>query len=122
MRYRLHMGYVAWLFNRISGLLIMGYLVAHIWVISHLAAGPGSYEEVMHFLSRPLFTFFELCLIGVVLFHMMNGLRLVWVDFGRGALHQKPAFWILMAIGAVVFVLCGWQLIGILLGAGPSHS
>ncbi len=40
MMYRWHAGYVAWLLNRITGILITFYLVMHIWVIHHLAHGP----------------------------------------------------------------------------------
>ena len=117
MMYRFHAGYVAWLLNRISGVLITFYLVVHIWVIHHLAHGPESYQKVMEFLSSKLFVFFEISLIGVVLYHMMNGLRIIIVDFGSGALRHKAIFWVSMAIGVVLFVACVWEMAGILFGA-----
>jgi succinate dehydrogenase / fumarate reductase cytochrome b subunit len=123
MMYRWHAGYVAWLLNRVTGILITFYLIMHIWVIHHLAHGPEQYQRVMQFLSSKLFMFFELGLIGVVLFHMMNGIRIVLVDFGKAAANQKATFWVLMAIGVVLYVLCVWELAGSFLGlTGASHS
>jgi len=89
MHYRWHAGYVAWLLNRLTGVAITFYLLLHIWVIHHLAQGRESYQRVMDFLSSPLFSFLELGLIGVVLYHMMNGIRLVLIDFGNGALYSR---------------------------------
>ncbi|MFH1143229.1 MAG: succinate dehydrogenase, cytochrome b556 subunit [Candidatus Eisenbacteria bacterium] len=110
MRYRWHSGYVAWLLNRITGIAISFYLIMHIWVIHHLAHGREQYQQVMAFLNSPVFWFFEIGLIGVVLYHTMNGIRLVLVDFGNGAFYHKRAFWVVMAIGVVLYVVCAWEL------------
>ena len=118
--YRFHTGYVAWLFNRISGIVVVFYLAAHVWVTHHLAHGPEAYGEVMAFLSSPLFALLEIGLIGVVLYHVMNGIRVILVDFGRAVWTQKRTFWILMAIGVVLFVFCVWGLVGSLFA--PAHA
>jgi len=116
MMYKWHAGYVAWLLNRITGVLITLYLVLHIWVVHHIAHGPESYGRVMDFLGSKLFMFFELGLMGVVIYHMMNGIRIVLVDFGQGVTQHKTLFWVLMAIGAVLWFLCAWELAGLFLG------
>ena len=116
MMYRWHAGYVAWLLNRITGILITFYLVMHIWVIHHLAHGPESYSKVMEFLGSKFFMLMELGIIGVVLYHMMNGVRIVLVDFGNAVWHHKAVFWALMAIGVVLYVLCVWELAAGFLG------
>ena len=112
MMYRWHAGYVAWLLNRITGIAITFYLVMHVWVIHHLAQGPEKYGKVMAFLSSKLFMLFEIALIGAVLYHMMNGIRVVLIDLGRGVHNHKTAFWVLMGIGVILFVLCIWELAG----------
>lgn len=116
MMYRWHAGYVAWLLNRITGILITFYLVMHIWVIHHLAHGEESYQKVMDFLGSKIFQFFELALMGVVLYHVMNGIRIVFVDFGNGVVNHKALFWVLIGIGAVLYVLSAWELAGHFLG------
>ena len=119
--YRWHAGYVAWLLNRITGVLITAYLVMHIWVIHHLAHGPESYQTVMDFLGSKIFVFFEICLVGVVLYHMMNGIRIIFVDFGKAALHHKLFFWVAMAAGVLIYVACIWEMAGFLFGAAAAH-
>ncbi len=111
MMYRWHAGYVAWLLNRITGVLVTFYLVMHIWVMHHLAHGPESYKKVMDVLGSKIFVFFEICLIGVVLYHMMNGLRIVLIDFGKAVWNQKPLYWAVMAAGVVLYVICVWEIV-----------
>jgi len=117
MHYRWHTGYVAWLLNRVTGIAISLYLIMHVWVIHHLAEGREQYTQVMAFLNSPIFWFFELLLMGAVLYHTMNGIRLVLIDFGNGAFYHKRSFWALMAIGAVLYVIVAWELAGVLLNS-----
>ncbi len=112
MQYRWHTGYVAWLLNRITGILVIAYLVAHVWVTHHLAEGPRSYGAVMKVLSSPFFSLLEIGLIGVVLYHACNGVRVILVDFGRGAVTHKRLLWATMAVGVVIFVFSVWELVG----------
>ena len=122
MMYRWHAGYVAWLLNRLTGILITFYLILHVWVIHHLAHGPESYTKVMAFLGSKFFTVMELGIIGVVVYHMMNGIRIVLVDFGRGVWNQKATFWVLMGLGVILYVLSVWELAGHLLSAGAAGA
>ncbi len=120
MMYRWHAGYVAWLLNRITGIAITVYLGIHIWVIHHLAQGPEEYTKVMEFLSSKIFILFEIGLIAAVLYHLMNGIRIVLVDFGKGVTNHKTLFWVLMGIGAVLYVVCIWELVGAFFA--PAHD
>ncbi|MBM3318514.1 MAG: succinate dehydrogenase, cytochrome b556 subunit [Candidatus Eisenbacteria bacterium] len=124
MMYRWHAGYVAWLLNRITGILITLYLVLHIWVVHHLAHGPREYKQVMDFLGSKVFMFFELGLIGVVLYHMMNGIRIVLADFAGVVKPQKTVFWAAMGLGVILYLLCAWELAGLFLGLtrAPAHA
>ena len=116
MMYRWHAGYVAWLLNRVTGILITLYLVLHVWVIHNLAHGPQQYTRVMTILNSPFFVLMELGLIGVVLYHMMNGIRIVLADFAGVVKPHKTTFWLAMGLGAVLYVLCAWELAGVFLG------
>ncbi len=122
MMYQWHAGYVAWLLNRLTGILITFYLVMHIWVIHHLAHGPESYSKVMEFLSTKFFAFMEMGIIGVVIYHLMNGIRIVLVDFFGGVKQHKTIFWALMAVGVVIYILVIWELAGFLFGTSAATS
>jgi len=105
MFYKWHVGTVAWILHRLSGVLIIFYLVLHIWVMSFLQKGPESFNRVMHFLESPLFKLLEIGLLGVVVYHALNGIRLTILDLGWGMAHQKKMFWAVVGVGIVLFVL-----------------
>ncbi len=105
MFYRWHVGTVAWILHRLSGVLIVVYLVLHIWVMSFLQKGPESFNRIMRLLESPLFKLLEIGLLGVVIYHALNGIRLVILDLGWGMAHQKKMFWAVVVVGIVIFVL-----------------
>jgi succinate dehydrogenase / fumarate reductase cytochrome b subunit len=111
MRYRWHLGYVAWLLNRISGIAITLYLVLHIWVIHNLTKGPEGFNRVMQLMSQPVFDLAEVALLGAILYHAMNGARLLCVEWGSGYRVQKKLFWWVMAIGVVLFVFGAYPIL-----------
>ncbi|MCL4479549.1 MAG: succinate dehydrogenase, cytochrome b556 subunit [Deltaproteobacteria bacterium] len=99
--YRYHSGTVAWILHRLSGLALIGYLLIHIWVIHRLET-PQGFDTVMKFLNQPMFKILELGLWGVILYHAINGLRIIIIDFVKGSLIQKPLFWATVAIGIIL--------------------
>lgn len=111
MRYRWHLGYVAWLLNRITGIAITFYLVLHIWVIHHLTKGPETFNEVMHFVQTPLFKLAEIGLLGIILYHAVNGVRLLIIEWGGGAKYHKRLFWWVAVIGLILFVFGAYPIL-----------
>jgi succinate dehydrogenase / fumarate reductase cytochrome b subunit len=105
-RYRIHLGTAAWILHRLSGLGLILYLLLHIWVIHHLAKGPGEFDGIMHSFNNPLFKFLEVGLVGVILYHLWNGLRVTLFDFGLLIEKQKQVFG-----AAVVLWLATWAVV-----------
>lgn len=94
----------AWLAHRITGVGIAVYLVAHIIVISTARAGGASFNQIMSSLQKPLFLALDIILIGVIIYHMLNGLRILLFDLGIGIRQQKQLFWVMMGVGAIAFI------------------
>lgn len=105
--YRIHLGTLAWILHRLSGLGLIFYLLLHIWVIHHLVGGQKSFDEIMELFNNPLFKFLEIGLIGVILYHLFNGLRVTLIDMGLLVERQKLLFAV-----AVVLWLVSWFAIG----------
>ncbi len=101
----------AWVLHRLSGLALIFYLSAHIWVISTLSKGPEGFNRVMGILNSPLFKFLEVGLWGVILFHAFNGIRIVFVDFFKGSLYHKKLFYGLIFIAFVLWVTGSYFLV-----------
>jgi succinate dehydrogenase / fumarate reductase cytochrome b subunit len=96
----------AWAFtlHRIAGVAIAVYGLAHLIVIS-LANWGGSFEALMRLFESPPFLLAELLLVAAILFHALNGFRIILFDLGIGIERQKGLFWGLMALGVVIFAL-----------------
>lgn len=104
MRYKIQTGMLAWILFRLTGLALVVYLAMHITVISNLH-DPDKFDATMRFLGSWQFRVLEIGLFLVVLYHALNGIRIIVVDFFNGALYQAKLFWSLMAVGVVLFAL-----------------
>jgi succinate dehydrogenase / fumarate reductase cytochrome b subunit len=94
-------GMWAWILFRISGLVLAFYLFVHIWVISQgRASGAKSLNDIFKMFDKPLFVFLDLMLVAAVLYHALNGVRIILMDLGVGIRSHKIVFWVLMAIAA----------------------
>lgn len=106
--YRWHLGSIAWILHRITGLLLVFYLLLHIWVTHHISQGPEGFNKVMSVVQQPLFLLLEIGLLGTVLYHAFNGLRIIIVEFAdNGASAHKTIFGIMMAIAGILFLIGG---------------
>ncbi|MDD4857375.1 MAG: succinate dehydrogenase, cytochrome b556 subunit [Candidatus Krumholzibacteria bacterium] len=105
-RYRIHLGTAAWILHRLAGLALILYLLVHIWVIHHLIGGQQSFDKIMEFFNNPLAKALEIGLVGVILYHLWNGLRVTLIDMGVMVERQKALF-----AAAVVVWLVTWGVV-----------
>ena len=101
---RYAVGSWAFTLHRIAGVAIAVYGTAHIIVIS-LARQGEVFDRVMRLFQTPPFLVAELLLIAAILYHGLNGFRIILFDLGIGIEQQKGLFWGLMALGVVIFAL-----------------
>jgi len=118
MAYRWHAGYIAWLLNRITGLAVTLYLGVHIWVMHHLMKGQEGFNEVMNVIQSPLTLIFEVLLIGAVLYHGINGARIMIVEFFGGSKHQKGLFYGVLVVAGILFL---WTAVSALSHISTPH-
>ena len=108
--YRWHVGTVAWVLHRLSGLALAGYLMLHVVVIHNISRGPKAFNDMMGMVQSPLFRFLEIGLLGTVLYHAFNGVRILLVDLGWGAKRHKALFCATMTIAAALFAAGGIRM------------
>ena len=100
--YRGREGMWSWVANSISGVLIFLFLFAHVLDTALVRVSPESYNEVMGAYKNPVVGIAEAGLVAAVIFHALNGLRIIAVDFwSKGPRLQRQLFWG-VAIGFVV--------------------
>jgi len=92
--YRGKSGQWAFLFHRISGFLVFFFLLLHIVDVSLINVSHELYDEVHELYGNILLRLFEVGLLFALLYHSLNGLRIVLVDFfPEGVKDQRPLFW-----------------------------
>ena len=110
-RYRIHVGTAAWLLHRLSGLALILYLLLHIWVIHHLIGGRESFDGIMDVFDNTLFKLLEVGLVGVILYHLWNGLRVTLFDIGVLVERQKAVFGAAVVIWLVTWGIVAWAML-----------
>ena len=92
----------SWVAHRISGVLIFLFLFAHVLDTALVRVSPEAYNSIMETYKNPVVGLGEAGLVAAVIFHALNGLRVVAVDFwGKGPRYQRQMFWAVV-IGFVV--------------------
>lgn len=104
MRYRWNTGSLAWLAHRITGIILSFYLVAHIYVLSHLK-DPVAYNKLMAFMKNPLLKIGELILFAIVLKHVFAGIRITLLEMGVSTKYQKPMAYTGAFLVAIIWLI-----------------
>ncbi|HLO15630.1 MAG TPA: succinate dehydrogenase, cytochrome b556 subunit [Anaerolineales bacterium] len=102
----------AFILNRLSGLGLTFYLGLHLAVLNKLAQGAKAYNDFVAFSGSPLIKVGEVILIAAVVFHGLNGLRLILHAFGIGIRGQKRVFAFAILITIFVATLFTIHLFG----------
>lgn len=100
--YRGREGMWSWVLHRITGVAIFFFLLVHVLDTALIRVSPEAYDAVIGTYKHPIMGIGEIALVGAILFHAFNGLRIILVDFwSKGALYQRQLFWGVLAVWAV---------------------
>jgi len=120
----MRLGIWAWLIQRISGIALVLFVVAHVVAISQANfVLKGPLITILDGLRNPFwyvnrtFLAIDLLMLGIIAFHGMNGIRIVLFDtgIGVGLRSHKVIFWILIAAGVIasgLVIYYGLPLLG----------
>ena len=88
--YRGKWGQWAFVLHRVTGFLVFFFLLLHVVDVS-LVHWPRIYNEVHEVYGNILLRVFEVGLLLALVFHSLNGLRIVLVDFFPRAIRNERA-------------------------------
>ncbi|SFR10636.1 succinate dehydrogenase, cytochrome b556 subunit [Desulfoscipio geothermicus] len=99
-------GMWAWILHRITGIGLVLYILLHTTLMaSSLIRGSEAFNAMLTILmTNPVLHYMELLLVGAVIYHGLNGIRLLLFDIGIGFSRQKEIFWSAMAVGAAMWI------------------
>lgn len=106
--YKGGVGEIASWLHKLTGLGVFFFLVFHIFDTAALAYSSELYNKVIAIYRNPLFKIGEVGLIGCVLFHAFNGVRLILLDLFTFLIkHHKTLFWVQTAIVFLLWIPTG---------------
>ncbi|NMN96140.1 succinate dehydrogenase, cytochrome b556 subunit [Nocardiaceae bacterium YC2-7] len=109
--YRGDPGMWSWVMHRISGVTLFFFLFVHVLDTALVRVSPEAYDEVVGTYKNPIVGLMEMALVALVLFHGLNGVRVMLVDFwSEGPRRQKLMLWIVLGIWFVVMIPAAGRL------------
>lgn len=103
--YRGREGMWSWVLHRITGVAIFFFLLVHILDTALVRVSPEAYNAVIQTYQTPIMGIGEVALVGAIVFHAYNGIRIILVDFWtNGTRHQRLMFYIVIALWVVTML------------------
>ncbi len=103
--YRGREGMWTWVGHRITGVLIFFFLFAHVLDTALVRVSPDDYNAIIDTYKTPVVNLMEVGLVGAVLYHALNGMRVMAIDFWeQGTRYQKQMSWAVVGVTALVMV------------------
>lgn len=103
--YRGREGMWAWVLHRITGVAIFFFLFAHVIDTAMVRVSPKAYNDAVETYKNPIVGLMEVGLVAAVLFHALNGVRVILVDFwAKGPRYQRQLSYGVIVLWVVLMV------------------
>ena len=103
--YRGDPGMWSWVLHRITGATIFFFLFVHVLDTALVRVSPQTYDEVIGTYKTPIVGLMELGLVAAVLYHALNGIRVILIDFwAQGTRYQRLMLWVIAIVWLLVMV------------------
>ena len=107
--YKGRWGQWAFVGHRVTGFLVFFFLLLHVIDVSLINVDTELYNEVHELYGNVLLRLFEVGLLGALVFHSFNGLRIVMIDFFPGAIrNEKAMFGAVLALTVILTLVGGF--------------
>ena len=84
---------------------IFFFLLVHVLDTALVRVSPEAYNAVIGTYKTPIMGLGEAGLVAAIVFHALNGLRIILVDFwAKGPRYQRQMFWVVIGLFVVLFV------------------
>ncbi|HEV3474371.1 MAG TPA: succinate dehydrogenase hydrophobic membrane anchor subunit [Actinomycetota bacterium] len=97
----------AWLFMRLSGILLLFLAVGHVLIMHVMEEGVDrvNFSFVVERWSSPFWRSWDWLMLSLALLHGINGVRVIVHDYVRSPGGRLAWNWLFASVGAALFVL-----------------
>ena len=110
--YRGGEGMWSWVAHRITGVAVFFFLLVHVLDTALVRVSPHAFDTVIATYKTPIVNLLEVGLVGAVLYHALNGIRVILIEFwSQGPRHQKGMLraivvvWLVLMVPGAYFML-----------------
>ncbi len=116
--YRGREGQWAFVFHRMSGVALALFLLLHVIDISLVMLGPdGPFDAFLVFYHNWPFRVGLIAVIAGVVYHGLNGLRIILMDFTSwGVRYQKQMWYGVLGLTTLIGIPVLWKIVAEILG------
>lgn len=110
-------GMWSWILHRVTGLGVLLFLILHVLDTAIVIYFPDLYDHALGIYKSPIFRFAELLIFFSLIFHGLNGLRIIVQDFWPVVMvHQRRLALGVALVTIVATVPIAWVMLAPLFG------
>jgi succinate dehydrogenase / fumarate reductase, cytochrome b subunit len=95
----------SWVLHRITGATIFFFLFVHVLDTALVRVSPQAYNEVIETYKTPMIGLMEIGLVVAVLYHALNGIRVILIDFwSKGPRYQRMMLWVVVGVFLAILI------------------
>lgn len=103
--YQLKEGQIAYILHRVTGVAVILFLFVHLVENFFLLMGEDAYNKAIGIYDTWYFRLGEFALIAAVVYHALNGVRIVVVDFWQASTkYQKQMWYAALVLSALILL------------------
>jgi succinate dehydrogenase / fumarate reductase cytochrome b subunit len=95
-------GFLSFLLRRVTGIALVLYLFAHLWVIGSALQGSQVFNARLAAVQTPFFKIAEVALLAAVFYHAFDGLRLLLVNWFNVTNYRRSLFYAAFGLAAIM--------------------
>jgi succinate dehydrogenase / fumarate reductase cytochrome b subunit len=89
----------SWVLHRITGVSLFFFLFAHVVDTAMVRVSPEMYNTAVETYKNPIVGLMEVGLVAAVLYHALNGIRIILIDFWKdGPRYQRQMLWVVAGV------------------------
>lgn len=104
-------GFLSFALRRFTGVALVLYLFMHMWVIGSINQGAAAFDARLSLVQSPLFKFLEILLLMAVIYHAVDGIRLLIVNYFDVAEYRQSLFYAVMVVSVILVIAGGVPLL-----------
>ncbi len=104
-------GFISFVLRRVTGVALVIYLFIHMWVIGSVNSGPAAFDERLALVQTTPFKILEIALLAAVVYHALDGIRLLVVHYMGITEYRKSLFYAAFAVAVILTVAGGLPIL-----------